>query len=197
MKPSSRLHRRNSKPPNGNSSDFTDIRPSLDSLRRQSLDQGHNNRLLSSELIKSTVWMCRHVWNLLSSSLRGLEWLLMHSPSSIHSALYQAADSSCRFFFFFPGRHSALLRLKKDSTLYLCTHNVTLHCLFIRTHSKHTRRQHETRVKDGWDQGKTFVSWWLLQNKHRRYGAGRERARKWKKAIRSGSWIGFDNVLMG
>lgn len=103
-----------------------------DSFRRQSLDQGHNNRLPSSELIKSTVWMCRHVWNLLSSALRSLEWLLMHN-FNYRVALNQPGNSC---FFFFPAEVK-----KRLYPLPLHTHNVTLHCLFIRTH-----RQANTRA---------------------------------------------------
>lgn len=68
-----------------------------DCFRRQSHDQGHNNRLPSSELIKSTVWMFRHVWNLLSSALRSLEWLLMHGSFIYRVALNQSGNS-CFFF---------------------------------------------------------------------------------------------------
>lgn len=41
---------------------------------------------------------------------------------------YGVALNQPGFGIFFPG---TLQRLNKDSTLYLCTHTVTLHCLFI------------------------------------------------------------------
>lgn len=53
---------------NGNTLNFTNICPSI-ILSRLNLTKVTSNRLPGLRLIKPTLWMCRHVWNLLSSAL--------------------------------------------------------------------------------------------------------------------------------
>lgn len=77
--------------------------------------------------------MCRHVWNLLSSAPRSLEWLLMHGSFNYRVALNQ-------LLFFFP------LRLKKDSTLYLCTHIMSPSIAYSYAHTD--RQTHAPAAED-------------------------------------------------
>lgn len=49
------------------------------------------NRLPNLELIKSTVWMCRHVWNLLSSAVRSFESTVGVNAAMRVSSVYGVA----------------------------------------------------------------------------------------------------------
>lgn len=66
------------------------------------------NRLPNLELIKSTVWMCRHVWNLLSSAVRSFESTVGVNAAMRVSSVYGVA-----------------LNLESLPP-HLCAHNVTL-----------------------------------------------------------------------